>query len=444
MMSAIRRILARARCASCASVRDRGHDVGLTLRLFCDADDQNMAMTTKKKATLVSLAIACASTIASSGCQLEQMFPEMVGEGAARLTVANTGAILRLANSDPACGFESEAAKAATVIEGEPGTMGRAVTHIENCQVQLGVEGGEPTPLGSDCNGNTSSATGMVFITGTRTLEGLVTGDPTTPIIPQTPDAVSIELSAELWGLHVFSAQSPAHLLMKEGRVDVSVGIHLARSASMGVCSVPTDEVTLKSIAVTSAVYVVNDGEGREFKVDVPSASLRAQVGAYNGEENIIGGEITVWDKAVSLGEAKPLDPSYARDAFVSSFACAADLAQPISYTCEDLRPTLADGAAKLTVSTVGNLVSVFTKDTTCGIKGADVASVWGLHAPPGTPIDVRRTLRDAVAYLEREVPKWKRENGCQGARRAGRGATFAGRLGGKAAGSASVCRCGV
>ena len=26
------------------------------------------------------------------------------------------------------------------------------------------------------------------------------------------------------------------------------------------------------------------------------------------------------------------------------------------------------------------------------GLKGADVTSIWGLHAPPGTPIEIRRT----------------------------------------------------
>jgi tripartite-type tricarboxylate transporter receptor subunit TctC len=37
------------------------------------------------------------------------------------------------------------------------------------------------------------------------------------------------------------------------------------------------------------------------------------------------------------------------------------------------------------------------------GVKGADVMSVWGLHAPPGTPIESRRILRDAVAAVMRE-----------------------------------------
>ncbi len=37
------------------------------------------------------------------------------------------------------------------------------------------------------------------------------------------------------------------------------------------------------------------------------------------------------------------------------------------------------------------------------GLKGADVLSVWGLHAPLGTPIEIRRTIRNAVAEVMKE-----------------------------------------
>lgn len=37
------------------------------------------------------------------------------------------------------------------------------------------------------------------------------------------------------------------------------------------------------------------------------------------------------------------------------------------------------------------------------GIAGVDLTSVWGIHAPAGTPIEVRRTLRDAVAAVMRD-----------------------------------------
>jgi tripartite-type tricarboxylate transporter receptor subunit TctC len=43
------------------------------------------------------------------------------------------------------------------------------------------------------------------------------------------------------------------------------------------------------------------------------------------------------------------------------------------------------------------------------GLKGADVESIWGLHAPAGTPIELRRAMRDAVTEVLRDpatVPK--------------------------------------
>jgi tripartite-type tricarboxylate transporter receptor subunit TctC len=43
------------------------------------------------------------------------------------------------------------------------------------------------------------------------------------------------------------------------------------------------------------------------------------------------------------------------------------------------------------------------------GLSGADVESIWGLHAPPGTPIEVRRLLRDAIAEVMREPETTKR-----------------------------------
>lgn len=37
------------------------------------------------------------------------------------------------------------------------------------------------------------------------------------------------------------------------------------------------------------------------------------------------------------------------------------------------------------------------------GLKGADVESVWGLHAPAGTPLELRKILRDVVAEVLRD-----------------------------------------
>src|SRR5205807_4868864 len=37
------------------------------------------------------------------------------------------------------------------------------------------------------------------------------------------------------------------------------------------------------------------------------------------------------------------------------------------------------------------------------GIKGADVTSVWGLHAPARTPLAIRQAVRDTVAEVMRD-----------------------------------------
>jgi tripartite-type tricarboxylate transporter receptor subunit TctC len=60
---------------------------------------------------------------------------------------------------------------------------------------------------------------------------------------------------------------------------------------------------------------------------------------------------------------------------------------RPIAITGTQRDPSLPD-------------VPTFTE---AGLPGVDVASIWGLHAPPGTPIEIRRKLRDAFAEVMRE-----------------------------------------
>jgi tripartite-type tricarboxylate transporter receptor subunit TctC len=46
---------------------------------------------------------------------------------------------------------------------------------------------------------------------------------------------------------------------------------------------------------------------------------------------------------------------------------------------------------------------------TEAGLADADVTSVWGLHAPAGTPIALRRTIRDVIAEVVRDPETAKR-----------------------------------
>lgn len=45
------------------------------------------------------------------------------------------------------------------------------------------------------------------------------------------------------------------------------------------------------------------------------------------------------------------------------------------------------------------------------GLAGADVMSLWGIHAPAGTPLEVRRALRDALVTVMRDPATTKQLN---------------------------------
>jgi hypothetical protein len=100
---------------------------------------------------------------------------------------------------------------------------------------------------------------------------------------------------------------------------------------------------------------------------------VQAQLGVYGGKENWIGGELTAWDKNVDLSGDDVLDPDYDAAEFRGGFMCEADLAQPLTYECIPLEGKLVQGAASLTVNTLGNLVSALSEDTRCGFKAPDV-----------------------------------------------------------------------
>lgn len=348
--------------------------------------------------------------LAACGCQVESLFPERVGDGAARLTVRNAGVLLSVINSDTTCGFASDSVADGYTVEGEVGQVGTVTWTVADCEIDFGTDpAAEPVAVDSDCTGAETRVKGRVIVDATRTIEGLLTGNPATPVVPQSPDAVTLTMHAVAFGYRAEMAGSAASALMKQAVIDVQAGVHLARSASLGVCSIPTSAVTLESLVVTDAAYEIDDGEGHVFDVPVARADITAQVGSYRERENEIGGSITVWDDSVDLAHDPRLDPEYDPQAFVDSFACVDDLELPIEYTCESLAPRLAEGAAKLTINTVGNLVSAFSKDTTCGMKSAAVRAareVTGTVGRDGGTVTYRIDEPCVIDFGEgRELP---------------------------------------
>lgn len=307
-----------------------------------------------------------------AGCQIERFFAEDVAAGAARITVRNAVKLVAFVDEDERCGFRSASVAQGYQQEGETGSMGKVTWTVTNCEIDFGdklVEVGTP-----DCNGVVTTARGRVVVSATKTVEGLLTGNPAQPVIPQSPDAAQVSISADASDYEVRLSNRTTGMTVKSGHLDVLAAIHLAQSASLGVCSVPTSDVTLTSIRVKDAQYAIDDGS-HVFDVDVPLVEVKGQLGKYNGVENQIEGRAVVWDSEVDLSSDPVLDPDYTTDEFHNSYTCVDDIALPVTYECLPLTPKLAEGAAKLTVNNVGNLLSAVVADTRCGFASPDVVA---------------------------------------------------------------------
>lgn len=319
-------------------------------------------------------AAALASLLALTGCQLERFFPEDVGAGAARLTVRNAAILTKLIDGDEGCGFSAESVAKNYVAAGEVGQVGEVTWTTVNCVLDFGPPEGEGFDVGDDCVGVQRRAFGKVTVSATKTVKGMLTGDPTTPVIPLTNDAAVIAYDAAVENFKITFSSANNSALMQQGRMVLENEIHLAQSASLGVCSVDTSEVTMRSLRVENALYTV-DNAGSVFDVEVPLLDMTAQLGLWKDKENAIGGVITVWDKTVDLGAATKgvLDPDYTLESFRAAYTCKEDLVMPQSYECPDLSATIGNGAARLLLNDVGNLVSAAVKDARCGFASPAV-----------------------------------------------------------------------
>jgi hypothetical protein len=318
----------------------------------------------------------------------EKCAPGQVGQGLARLTVRNVGAITTAINDDTACGFESEAAKNSWVASGPSGEIGEVVWRVENCEVKFDSD--SPAEK-TNCNGVLSTTSGTIKVTATRTIQGYITGDRINPVIPAGPTAVSIHLeNAEFENFKVTAADSDAVLTMVSGAISAVVKPRVAADADRGVCSVSTGDATMAEIKYSpSKVHITT--EDRDFDVDVNSSNLSAVNGLFDDQENLLWGEITVWDSQQNIptdDDEQQLNPDYDREKQIAGFSCLEEIAEPVRYDCEtDVRPLIAQGAAQLSIQTLGALAKIAESDTTCGFSSPAVKnspSITGLLGEPG------------------------------------------------------------
>jgi hypothetical protein len=265
--------------------------------------------------------------------------------------------MLKIVQQDTVCGFSSGVQP---VVQGEVGDRGTAVWTVTDCEVAFDHE-----DLETDCLGEVLEVDGAMRITATKTVTGWVTGDPETPIIPETEDAARIAFTAELDGFVVKSSSGPEYLRMKSGAVSVVAQPRLALEQESGACSVATPDVRFDEIVYEHAKLQVSSPD-RSFDVSVPISNFGAQSGVgLDQSENQLWGELTVWDDTKSV-EGNALDPDYDAETYRDSYTCMESYVLPISRDCA-LDAKLANGTARLILRHFGVLGTLLDEDDDCG-----------------------------------------------------------------------------
>lgn len=368
------------------------------------------------------LVITIFSALLCATC--ERCAPRLVAQGVSRLTIRNVGAIVEVINDDAECGFESELAQASAIVEGEAGQQGRVRWMVKDCVVDLSTN-----PLiKTGCSGASTTVSGKLTVTATRTVDGYLTGDPSEPVIPNGPDAVTIEVGpVEVERLLVVDSSSEPKMTMLKGALSFTAKPRLARSKSTGVCAIPTPNVRISNIVYDAGLVRVQ-ADGRDFTVNIPTSDLSAVNGVHGGVENALWGTITVWSSAQEIPihpDESALDPEHDAETFTDGFTCTDDLETPIRFDCDsDVRPRLAQGAAQLTVQQIGKLAKLLDDDARCGFSSAAVkyspTIVGDVGAPGGS------ATWSVVEPCVIELPqKTELERDCNGKRSYGQGTVY-------------------
>ncbi len=306
---------------------------------------------------------SCAPDLAQPISNICPSLDEAVGQGAARLTVMAAGKLASLIDSDTHCGFSNPAVIAAAVNTGIVGDReGSSTTSISApCRVQFDW----PTVVSRDCNGVEYTMQGAVLVTGTKTVRGIVSGDPLEPVVPTSRDAAELKLSFAFDTFKIGDSKGHA-LSVTSGTLSGTVHPRLAKDTMTGACSIVTAVADFSHLSWAKGVAKVTS-DGNTLNAVIDSSAIEALNGNKNGNVNTLAGTMWVNSKLVTMPAV--LDPEYNQTSFDASYACLPHMVVPASEADCSLYPELAKNAARLMVQTAGAAASRVNADKKCGFE---------------------------------------------------------------------------
>ncbi len=299
--------------------------------------------------------------------------PARLGDGAARLSVNTFAQVVQLIQADTNCGFASDAVLDSAVVEETGGGRGTVTYSVDACTMAFPLD----TVVATSCDGVDTKVSGRTTVSGTFSLEGRLTGDRLTPVLPLSPDAATINLTEIDFDHFRVRSDRPEFMMFKSGSFAGSLKPKLAVGESTGACSVPTTNVLMENLRFLSTSEVAISAPQGQFDAEITAGEFRAVNGEYEGEVDAFSGSITIGGEVVAVpgeGEHPGLVPGFDLAAHRESLGCIEDLQLPVKYDgCTDIEAELISGAARLSIAHLGALASLVQADANCGFSAPDV-----------------------------------------------------------------------
>lgn len=271
--------------------------------------------------------------VPDAGCS----FRTTLGYGAARLLVKAAGTATGMMDSNNTCGFADPTPTTAPVLTGTPtldAPVNLTLTADAACATVLPVD----VSLPINCVGTVTHVTGDFTVGGgTKSIDGIYTGNPASPVAPVTRDGATFTMSDIAFNAFTVYDQlvdtSIPNAVTLTGTVDVTVDPVAGRSdgastqVGTNVYSVKTGVAAISNLTMASGTLTIESGT-KTFNVTVTNADLDAFVGAWvSGGSNDLSGSLTVDGVPVTLPAGFALMDPYDQAAFNATYSCQTDLA---------------------------------------------------------------------------------------------------------------------
>ncbi len=293
---------------------------------------------------------------------------DRLAQGASQLSVSMFGTIASVIDDDTRCGFASPTVMASARLMGSVGGEGSVTYTISSACVQ---QWAQATAAKTDCHMLERRLQGKVSVTGTKTVRGLLTGDPAAPVVPTSRDAAKVVLTMTFENLTSTDSASTSGLTVESGTLTGELGSRLALDTTSGACSIKTPVVYFRSLSWANAKVQVHS-DGAQYPLTLGASKLDAQAGPREDHTNWLEGTLTVDGTARQIPVKGPpiLDPSYEAAHHLASYACLPNIKVPQNDEQCSFKEALAKNVARLVVQTAGTVASMVNKDTSCGFDG--------------------------------------------------------------------------